>query len=161
MLGESDTRAKLIDPALHSRGWTEDLIRREETAGAIESPLCGRWRRSRGRTDYVLRVRVNPGTQPVAVALIEAKRSTSRPGTGWSRPSQARHHTGPAKALAGSKSNLRLIDGDELVNLVLSQFDSATRAYYPSSAFTCPSHWGRRTNRGTHPPHLTHNLTHT
>ncbi|MBI3950039.1 MAG: hypothetical protein HY314_06255 [Acidobacteria bacterium] len=35
-MNESDTRAKLIDPALHARGWTEDLIRREETAGAIE-----------------------------------------------------------------------------------------------------------------------------
>ena len=34
--GESDTRAKLIDPAIHACGWTEDLIRREETAGAIE-----------------------------------------------------------------------------------------------------------------------------
>ncbi len=33
---ESDTRAKLIAPALHARGWTENLIRREETAGAIE-----------------------------------------------------------------------------------------------------------------------------
>ncbi len=31
-LNESDTRAKLIDPALHKKGWTEDLIRREETA---------------------------------------------------------------------------------------------------------------------------------
>jgi type I restriction enzyme R subunit len=28
-LGEADTRAKLIDPAIHVRGWTEDLIRRE------------------------------------------------------------------------------------------------------------------------------------
>lgn len=35
-LGEADTRAKLIDPAIHARGWTEELIRREETAGAIE-----------------------------------------------------------------------------------------------------------------------------
>ena len=35
-LSESDTRAKLIDPALHARGWTEDLIRCEETAGAVE-----------------------------------------------------------------------------------------------------------------------------
>lgn len=35
-VGEADTRAKLIDPALHARGWTEDLIRRKETAGAIE-----------------------------------------------------------------------------------------------------------------------------
>ena len=36
MLSEADTRAKLIDPAIHARGWTEDLIRREETAGAID-----------------------------------------------------------------------------------------------------------------------------
>jgi hypothetical protein len=35
-LSESDTRAKLIDPAIHARGWTEDLIRREETSGAID-----------------------------------------------------------------------------------------------------------------------------
>ena len=35
-LSEADTRAKLIDPAIHLRGWTEDLIRREETAGTIE-----------------------------------------------------------------------------------------------------------------------------
>lgn len=35
-LSESDTRAKLIDPALHTCGWTEDLLKREETAGAIE-----------------------------------------------------------------------------------------------------------------------------
>ena len=26
-LSESDTRAKLIDPAIHARQWTEDLIR--------------------------------------------------------------------------------------------------------------------------------------
>jgi type I restriction enzyme R subunit len=32
-LNESDTRAKRIDPALHARGWTEDLIRREEAGG--------------------------------------------------------------------------------------------------------------------------------
>ena len=41
-LSEADTRAKLIDPAIHARGWTEDLIRREETAGAIE--IVGRHR---------------------------------------------------------------------------------------------------------------------
>jgi len=33
---EADTRAKLIDPALHSNGWTEDSNKREVTAGAIE-----------------------------------------------------------------------------------------------------------------------------
>ena len=35
-LSEADTRAKLIDPALHSVGWTEDMIKREETAGTIQ-----------------------------------------------------------------------------------------------------------------------------
>jgi len=67
-LSESDTRAKLIDPAVYARGWTEDLIRREETAGAIEI-IGGRARKqSKGRVGYTLRVRVNPDTQPVAMA---------------------------------------------------------------------------------------------
>jgi type I restriction enzyme R subunit len=72
-LSEADTRAKLIDPALHARGWTEDLIRREETAGAVEI-IDGRpHKRSQGRTDYTLRIKVTSEAQPVAVALIEAK----------------------------------------------------------------------------------------
>jgi type I restriction enzyme R subunit len=79
---EADTRAKLIDPAIHKRGWTEDLIRREETAGAIEI-LAGKGRRrSRGKVDYTLRIQVNPQTQPVAVALIEAKKEGLPPGHG-------------------------------------------------------------------------------
>ena len=32
---EADTCAKLIDPALHSRGCTEDLIKREEMASQL------------------------------------------------------------------------------------------------------------------------------
>lgn len=35
-LSEAYTRSKLIDPAIDARGWTEEHIRREETAGAIE-----------------------------------------------------------------------------------------------------------------------------
>lgn len=81
-LGESDTRAKLIDPAIHAAGWTEDLIRREETAGAIEVFDGKPRRRARGRVDYVLRIRVNPNTQPVAVALIEAKAENLPPTHG-------------------------------------------------------------------------------
>ena len=81
-LSESDTRAKLIDPALHTRGWTEDLIRREETAGAIEIIDGRRRRQAKGRVDYTLRIKVNPDTQPVAVALIEAKAEHLHPGHG-------------------------------------------------------------------------------
>jgi type I restriction enzyme R subunit len=78
-MNEAETRAKLIDPAIHARGWTEDLIRREESPGAIEIS-GGRARRSRKRIDYLLRVKVNPDTQPVALALIEAK-AEARPPT--------------------------------------------------------------------------------
>ncbi len=72
-LNEADTRSKLIDPALHSRGWTEDLIRREESAGAIHIFSGSPRKQTRGRVDYTLRVKVNSAAQPVAVALIEAK----------------------------------------------------------------------------------------
>lgn len=81
-LNESDTRAKLIDPKIHKCGWTEDLIRREESAGAVDIVNGKARRRSRGTADYVLRVRINVGTQPVALALIEAKKESLPPGHG-------------------------------------------------------------------------------
>ena len=81
-LSEADTRAKLIDPRLHARGWTEEHIRREETAGTVEIVNGKPRRRAKGRTDYTLRVRANPETQPVAVAVIEAKPDDKPPGHG-------------------------------------------------------------------------------
>src|SRR5438445_7469307 len=81
-LSESDTRAKLIDPAIHAQGWTEELIKREETAGAIRI-IDGKPRKqAKGRVDYTLRVKVNMDTQPVAVALIEAKAEDLPPNYG-------------------------------------------------------------------------------
>lgn len=81
-LNEADTRAKFIDPAIHKCGWTEDLIRREETAGTVEIINGKARRRARGKIDYVLRVKVNVDTQPVALALIEAKKESLPPGHG-------------------------------------------------------------------------------
>lgn len=81
-LSEADTKAKLIDPALHQRGWVEDLIRREETARGIDVIDGKPRRRERGRIDYLLLVRVNISTQPLAIALIEAKRSDEPPDKG-------------------------------------------------------------------------------
>ncbi len=80
--GEADTRAKLIDPALHGRGWTEDHIRREETAGGIEIIEGQAHRASRGRVDYTLRLRINQTSQPLAVAYIEAKAENKPPTQG-------------------------------------------------------------------------------
>lgn len=81
-LGESDTRAKLIDPRLHERGWTEDLIRREETDRGIDVIEGKPRRRERGRIDYILRIKVNLNSQPVAIALIEAKKEKDPPDKG-------------------------------------------------------------------------------
>ena len=81
-LSEADTRAKLIDPAIYARGWTEDMICRETTLGAIEIVAGKARRRTSGRTDYTLRVRLSSESQPVAVALIEAKKDTLPPGHG-------------------------------------------------------------------------------
>ena len=75
ILSEADTRAKFIDSALHRRGWTEDLIRREETERSVEVIDGKPRRKQRGRTDYLLRIRVNKNSQAISVALIEAKRS--------------------------------------------------------------------------------------
>jgi type I restriction enzyme R subunit len=81
---EADTRANLIDPALAKCGWTADHIRREKTKARIEiDPVEGKAkRRGDGRVDYLLRYRLNPGTQPVALALIEAKSESKTPGHG-------------------------------------------------------------------------------
>ena len=77
---EAETRTQLIDPALHARGWTEDLIRREETLGTVEIVDGQPRRQTHGRTDYTLRIKVAPDAQPVAVAVLEAK-SEDKPAT--------------------------------------------------------------------------------
>lgn len=81
-LSEADTKAKFVDPALHQRGWTEDFIRRERTECAIDIVDGKPRRRKSGRTDYILRVKVTSYSQPIAVALIEAKKESEHPGKG-------------------------------------------------------------------------------
>ncbi|HEX4199152.1 MAG TPA: DEAD/DEAH box helicase family protein [Caulobacteraceae bacterium] len=57
------------------------MIFREQTAGAIV--LEGKSARHlTGRLDYLMRVRLRPGTQPVALALIEAKSEAKHPTAG-------------------------------------------------------------------------------
>ena len=81
-LNEADTRKQLIDPAIKSIGWTEGHIKREEVAGRI-AVINGKAQRSRsGRTDYTLRVKISSEAQPVAVALLEAKKEDLPPGHG-------------------------------------------------------------------------------
>ncbi|MFB3881909.1 MAG: DEAD/DEAH box helicase family protein [Armatimonadota bacterium] len=127
-LGEADTRAKLVDPALHSRGWTEDLIRREETAGQVYvDPTDGRARRRpHGRVDYVLRVKVNPDTQPVAVALIEAK----------AEHLPAEHGLTQAKAYAAACKRLNVPFVFSSNGHLFVEFDSLTQFTAPPRPLT-------------------------
>ena len=81
---EMQTRYELIDPAIRLRGWNETNVRVEETSGGI-TVIDGRAQRRRGRTDYLLRLEVSKDTQPVAVALIEAKAEHRSPGFGLSQ----------------------------------------------------------------------------
>ena len=69
-LSESDTRAKLIDPALHACGWTKDLIRREDNADAVEIVEGQARKRSQGWVDYTLRVIVTSCYIPDLTRLL-------------------------------------------------------------------------------------------
>ena len=74
--GETDTRAKLINPQLYASGWTEEHIRREETAGGIEVIEGEPRRQSKGRVDYTLRIKISASTQAVAMAYIDSSRAS-------------------------------------------------------------------------------------
>lgn len=80
-LNEADTRAKLIDPALHARGWQEDMIGREQLPGKVYL-LDDRPIRRRKSADYVLKVAPPNGGAPIPVALVEAKDEGTNPGRG-------------------------------------------------------------------------------
>ncbi|MBF6604849.1 MAG: DEAD/DEAH box helicase family protein [Chloroflexi bacterium] len=95
-LNEAETRLRLIDPAIHARGWTEDLIRREETLGTIEIVDGQPRRRTHGRTDYTMRVKATPTAHPVAVAILEAKDEEKHPAYGLD---QAKVYQAKAKRL--------------------------------------------------------------
>lgn len=71
---EAQTRWDLIDPALETRGWLRSDIRIEVTAAQIDIIDGKPRRRPAGRTDYILRRPLAEGGEPVALAIIEAKR---------------------------------------------------------------------------------------
>jgi type I restriction enzyme R subunit len=79
---EADTIAMLINPALYKKDWTEDLIKREVSAGTIEIINSVPCQRKRGRADIVLRLQPLPQKQPVSVAVIEAKAEKFPPTLG-------------------------------------------------------------------------------
>jgi type I restriction enzyme R subunit len=76
---EAQTRRDLIDPALSARGWMRDHVKVEVSTGGYDVATK---KRRQGRTDYLLRIIASRDTQPVVVALIEAKAEDKPPGFG-------------------------------------------------------------------------------
>lgn len=82
-LNESDTRANLIDPKLHSVGWSNDLISREFpiSIGRIEIMGENYRRAARKKADYVLRL--TPHGE--ALAVVEAKEESAEASQGMAQ----------------------------------------------------------------------------
>lgn len=80
---EAQTRFELIDPALETRGWNRASdIRIEETLPQVDIIHGKGRRRAKGRSDYVLRRPLSADTEPVPLAIIEAKREGLPPEHG-------------------------------------------------------------------------------
>jgi type I restriction enzyme R subunit len=100
---EADTRAKLIDPALHSQKWIELVkdeqrvthgeIHREQSAVRIDILDGKPLKRGRGRVDYLLRAYLEEHNQPLTLAFVEAKKEKLPPTSGLEQVKEyARRH---------------------------------------------------------------------
>jgi type I restriction enzyme R subunit len=81
-MSEADTRANLIDSVLRDKGWVYPYVKREESGRAVDIINGQPRRRNTVYVDYTLRAEVNTQTQPVIVALIEAKAEDLSPNHG-------------------------------------------------------------------------------
>ena len=136
MNSESDTRAKLIDPALHQSGWSEDSIRREETAGAIDI-VAGQPKKRAGRADYILRVKISDDTRPIRIAVIEAKAENLPPNHGLQQAKDYGSHKRLNVPFVFSSNGHQFVEFDAFSGLTsnakpMSEFPSpeALRARY-------------------------------
>jgi type I restriction enzyme R subunit len=100
---EADTRAKLIDPALHARQWIEVVrhehrdthgeIHREQSAMRIDILDGKPLKRGRGRVDYLLRAYIGDHDYPLTLAFVEAKKESLPPTQGLEQVKEyARRH---------------------------------------------------------------------
>ncbi len=80
---EAQTRFELIDPAIELRGWRRSEISIEVKTDPQIDIVDGKpRRRPAGRTDYILRRPLTDDTEPIPLAIIEAKREGLPPEHG-------------------------------------------------------------------------------
>lgn len=136
---EADTRAKLIDPALHGRQWVELVgidqratcgeIHREQTAVRIDILNGKPLKRGRGRVDYLLRAYVGDHDQPLTLAFVEAKKERLPPTQGLEQVKEyARRH---AVKFVYSTNGHQFVEYDVTSGM--------TTAPQPMNAFPTPS----------------------
>ena len=82
MRNEAQSRFDLIDPALEACDLLRSDIRIEETAAQVDIVYGKGQRRAKGRTEYMLRRPPEPVTEPIPLAIIEAKREGLHPEHG-------------------------------------------------------------------------------
>ncbi|MBC7853293.1 MAG: DEAD/DEAH box helicase family protein [Pirellulaceae bacterium] len=132
---EAQTRFDLIDPAIVSRGWDRADIRLEETAAAVDivehrGQKQGR-RRPKGRTDYVLRRPLGAGSEPIPLAILEAKREEKPPEHGLQQGKKYRIGHLHAVPFVFSSNGHQFVEYDEESGL--------TSEAQPISEFPTPS----------------------
>lgn len=66
---ETDTREKLINPALFDAGWTEAHLQRERSPGAVIVDNQGRGKRDTERTDYLLCLPIRDAAVPLPMGV--------------------------------------------------------------------------------------------
>ncbi len=77
---EAETRYYLIDPILREKGYDDHQRLKLETPAPVEpTGAKGRRRRGKGRTDYLLCVKVGEMPKSLPVAVLEAKKETEDP----------------------------------------------------------------------------------
>ena len=77
---EAETRYFLIDPVLREKGYNDHQWLKLETPAPVEpTGAKGRRRRGKGRTDYLLCVKVGTMPKSLPVAVLEAKRESEDP----------------------------------------------------------------------------------
>ena len=80
---EAETRYYLIDPVLREKGYDDHQRLKLETPAPVEpTGAKGRRRRGKGRTDYLLCVKVGPMPKSLPVAVLEAKNESEDPFKG-------------------------------------------------------------------------------
>lgn len=77
---EAETRYYLIDPVLREKGYDDHQWLKLETPAPVEpTGAKGRRRRGKGRTDYLLCVKVGAMPKSLPVAVLEAKKESEDP----------------------------------------------------------------------------------